>query len=420
MTGSTASTDFPTKSAYQTSKAGNYYGRDVFISRLDSSGSSLIYSTYLGGEGDDEGSGISLDSLNRAYVTGSTASTDFPTKSAYQTSKAGNYYGRDVFISRLDSSGSSLIYSTYLGGEGNDSGRGISLDALNRAYVTGSTYSTDFPTKNAYQTSNAGSCNVFISRFKWNSPWRNSTKPWIYDYNGDGTSDIAIFRSASGLWAVRGITRVYFGGSADDTVPGDYDGDGTTEISIFRETSGLWAVRGTTRSYFGSSIDLPEPGDYNGDGTADIGIFRDSSGLWAIRGITRVYFGSSVDSPASGYYDGDSTKDIGIFRESSGLWAIRGISQVYFGSTGDEIVPGDYDSDGSWDYGIFRDTSGLWAIRGVTRVYFGGGTDRPVPADYNGNASDDVGIFRGTSGLWAVRGITRAYYGSGSDIPVTR
>ncbi|MEA1928831.1 MAG: hypothetical protein U9N73_11555, partial [Candidatus Auribacterota bacterium] len=131
--------------------------------------------------------------------------------------------------------------------------------------------------------------------------------PWIYDYDGDGTSDIAVFRGDSGLWAVRGVTRVYFGGSTDETIPGDYDGDGTTDIGVFRPASGLWAIRGVTRAYFGSGSDLPEQGDYDGDGTADIGIFRAASGLWAIRGVTRAYFGGSTDEPVPGYYDADGS-----------------------------------------------------------------------------------------------------------------
>ena len=244
--------------------------------------------------------------------------------------------------------------------------------------------------------------------------------PWITDYDGDGTSDIAIFRGDSGLWAIRGITRVYFGESMDETVPGDYDGDGTTEIGIFRGASGLWAIRGASRAYFGGGSDLPEPGDYDGDGTDNIGIFRGSSGLWAIRGVTRVYFGGAEDLPASGYYDGYSTKEIGIFRESSGLWAIRNVTRLYFGSSSDTIVPGDYDGDGTWEPGIFRETSGLWAIRGMTRSYFGGGSDRPVPGVYKGNGTDNIGIFRGSSGLWAIRGVSRVYFGTTGDLPVTR
>ena len=247
-----------------------------------------------------------------------------------------------------------------------------------------------------------------------------SAPPWIYDYDGDGTSDIAIFRESSGLWAVRGVTRTYFGSGSDITVPGDYNGNGTTDIGIFRSSSGLWAVRGVTRAYFGASSDLPVPGDYDGDGCCDAAVFRESSGLWALRGISRIYFGGASDEVVPGYYNGDGSKDVAIFRPASGLWAIRGISRLYFGSSTDTVVPGDYDGNGTWSPAIFRSASGLWAVRGVTRSYFGGASDQPVPADFDGNNADDIGIFRETSGLWAIRGLSRVYYGSSGDIPVTR
>ena len=240
------------------------------------------------------------------------------------------------------------------------------------------------------------------------------------DYNGDGTDDVAIFRSSSGLWAVRGLTRAYFGSSSDIPAPGDYDGDEITDIGIFRGSSGLWAVRGVTRVYYGSTDDIPVPFSPNPSSACIPGIFRETSGLWALRGLTRVYFGSSGDRPVPGDYDGDGTKEIGIFRGSSGLWAIRDLTRVYFGSLTDTSIPGDYDGDGAWEAGIYRPASGLWAIRGVTRSYFGASTDDPVPADYNGDGADDTGIFRDSSGLWAIRGISRVYYGSSGDTPVVR
>ncbi len=240
------------------------------------------------------------------------------------------------------------------------------------------------------------------------------------DYNGDGTSDIAVFRPGSGMWAVRDVTRVYFGSTGDLPVPGDYDGDGTADITIYRRSTGMWAARGIGRIYYGTAADLSVPADYDGDGLADVAIFRSSSGMWAIRDITRVYFGGSSDTAVPGDYDGDGTGDIALFRPSNGMWAIRDISRIYFGSSGDSVVPGDYNGDGSWEAGIFRPSSGLWAVRDLTRVYFGSTSDQAVPADYNGDSADDVGIFRGSSGLWAVRDLTRAYFGSIGDIPVTR
>ncbi len=240
------------------------------------------------------------------------------------------------------------------------------------------------------------------------------------DYNGDGTSDIAIFRGGNGLWSIRGVTRAYFGSASDLPVPGDYNGDGTTDIGIFRSSSGLWGIKGVTRAYFGTSSDVPVPGDYDGDGICEAGIFRGSSGLWSIRGVSRSYFGASGDTPVPGDYDGDGTKDIALFRGSSGLWAIQGLTRIYYGSSSDSVVPGDYNGDGTWEVGIFRSSSGMWGIRGVTRIYYGSSSDQAVPADFNGDGSDDVGIFRGSSGLWGIRNISRAYFGASGDIPVTR
>jgi len=240
------------------------------------------------------------------------------------------------------------------------------------------------------------------------------------DYDGDGSSDIAVFRAAAGLWAIRGISRVYFGNVYDRPIPGDYDDDGTTDIGIFRLNSGLWSIKDITRTYFGSASDLPVPGDYDGDGFCDIGIFRQSFGLWAIRGITRFYFGDRYDRAIPGDYDGDGTEDIALFRGSSKLWAVRNISRFYFGQASDGTVAGDYDGDGTREAAIFRYASGLWSIRGITGIYFGSASDQAVPADYDGNAADDIGIFRSSSGLWAVRGMTRIYYGSSGDIPVSR
>ncbi|HPJ72624.1 MAG TPA: SGNH/GDSL hydrolase family protein, partial [bacterium] len=155
-----------------------------------------------------------------------------------------------------------------------------------------------------------------------------------------GSGAIGVFRPSSGLWALRGTTRVYFGTSEDTKLFADFDGDLTRDIGIFRESSGLWAIRGVTRDYFGGSSDIPVPGDYDGDGTTDRAVFRSGSGLWVVRGMTRVYFGGSGDRPVTGDYNGDGADDFGIFRGSAGLWALRGISRIYFGTVSDQAVQG--------------------------------------------------------------------------------
>jgi hypothetical protein len=115
------------------------------------------------------------------------------------------------------------------------------------------------------------------------------------DYNGDGTAEMAIFRPSNRLWAVKGITRAYFGKSGDTPIPGDYSGDGTADIAIFRSATGLWAIRGSTRIYYGNSWTVPASGDYTEDGLYTPAIFRD--GLWKIRNITSLYFGAAGDNP---------------------------------------------------------------------------------------------------------------------------
>jgi len=157
VAGETGSTDFPTQNPYQTDQ-GAY---DVFVTKLSSSGSSLIYSTYLGGSNRDRGEDIAVDASGCAYVTGRTISTDFPTENPYQAINEGN--SDDVFITKFSSSGNSLIYSTYLGGTSDDDGFNIILDASECAYVIGTTESTDFPTVNPYQT-HQGYGDAFIAK----------------------------------------------------------------------------------------------------------------------------------------------------------------------------------------------------------------------------------------------------------------
>jgi subtilisin-like proprotein convertase family protein len=238
------------------------------------------------------------------------------------------------------------------------------------------------------------------------------------DYDGDGTSDIGVFRPATGLWSVRSVGTSFFGQQGDIPASGDYASAGTTDLAIYRGTTGLWAVYGVTRVYFGGSSDTSAPGDYDGDGLCDIGIYRSSSGLWAIRGVTRFYFGGSSDYPIPRDYDGDGLRDFAVFRPSTSLWAVNGVTRVYFGASGDLPVPRDYDGDGSDDMGVVRFSSGLWVLRGISRFYFGGTGDYPVPADYLGSGIVYPAIFRCGSSLWAIRGVTRVYAGACGDIPV--
>lgn len=141
LTGHTQSTDYPVINAAQANLAGR---ADVIISHLDASGTSLLYSTYVGGSNQDKGVGIALDGDSQVYVTGSTRSGDFPiTATAVQRTRG--MAGMDAFVLKLPSTGTSLLYASFLGGDGDDVGRAITVDDFQTAYVVGTTSSADFP-----------------------------------------------------------------------------------------------------------------------------------------------------------------------------------------------------------------------------------------------------------------------------------
>jgi hypothetical protein len=240
----------------------------------------------------------------------------------------------------------------------------------------------------------------------------------LYDFNGDCSTDIAVYRPSTYAWYVRGQASVYYGASGDLPRPGDYNGDGTTDIAVYRPSTGAWYIRGQSSVYYGSPGDKPVPGDYNGDGTTDIAVFRPSTGAWYIRGQSTVYFGSSGDIPIPGDYDGDGAMEIAVFRPSTGAWYVRGMATVYYGVSTDIPVPGDYNGDGTVDIAVYRPSTGAWYVRGQTSLYYGASTDIPVPGDYNGDGTTDVAVFRPSTGAWYIRGQTSLYYGASGDIPL--
>jgi hypothetical protein len=208
VTGFTQSTNYPVRNEYQTDRFSN----DGFVTKLNTNRSgdaSLVYSTYLGGDGLEEGAGIAADAMGNAYVTGVTESTDFPVRNALQTDQP----NPDGFVTKFNtnlSGDASLVYSTYLGGSTTDEGQSIAADETGNAYVTGYTSAANFPTRNQYQsTTLVGNTNAFVTRLDTNS---SADASLIYSTLLVGNS-VDIGRGI----ATDGLGNVYVAGRTDST-----------------------------------------------------------------------------------------------------------------------------------------------------------------------------------------------------------
>ena len=258
------------------------------------------------------------------------------------------------------------------------------------------------------------------------------------DFDGDGRTDLSVFRPANGTWflnrSTAGLLAIQFGQAGDTIVPGDYDNDNRADVAVRRGQ--IWYILNSSNStvttvQFGLASDIPVQRDYDGDGDTDIAVFRPSNGVWytstnPMTNFGAVRFGQNGDVPVPDDYDGDGKDDLAVFR--NGTWFLNqstaGMRAVNFGAASDMPVQADYDGDNRTDIAVFRPSNGTWYILGSTAgfygVQFGAGTDIPVPGDYDGDGRDDQAVFRG--GTWFINrsqsGATAVPFGAGSDEPV--
>lgn len=276
-----------------------------------------------------------------------------------------------------------------------------------------------------------------------------------FDYDGDGRSDIVVWRPSDGTWYILRSTDgtvIYqqFGQSGDKLAPADYDGDGITDFAVFRpSTAEWWILKSTNGSIsaftFGLSNDKPIPGDYDDDGKADVGVFRPSTGMWYISrssdGILITQsFGLANDKPVQSDYDGDGITDLAVYRPGttvSDWWILKStdnsVLNVSFGETTDKPAPGDYDGDGRTDFGVWRPSNGTWytapitdpnPAQNFTSVVFGENGDKPQPADFDGDGKTDRTIWRPSTGYWWIQkssdnSVYSLPWGLGTDILVS-
>lgn len=348
IAGATLSVNFPTVSAYRSTAVGS---NDVFVTKLNSNGTALVYSTYLGGSGDEAGAAIAVDSAGQAYVVGNTDSLNFPTRNAGQTARAGSF---DAFLTKLGPVGTNLLYSTYFGGSDFETGNGVAVDNTGIAYLVGGTFSgNQFPKKNntGIQNNPGGFEDAYVAKF-------NTT----------------LTGAASILYAS------WLGGNADDhalAVALDATGNVhiTGEVVQWDETVAVtWPRRGTPfQSIFQGGVSDAFVTKINPGGTAVL-----YSGFLGGAGVDTAHT-ITVDAAGNVLVAG-STTSTNFPLTAGAAQSVRGDEALGAGFLLDGFVvklnaSGNALLYGTWLGGLFNETIRGVAVDGAGAIYLTGETD---------------------------------------------
>ncbi len=504
VTGDTASGSFPLANAEQATYGGG--GFDAFVSKLNATGSALIYSTFLGGSDWDIGNALAVDSSGQAYVTGYTWSADFPTANALQSTRPNNNLYPDVaFVAKFNAAGSAFVYSTYLDGSNETTGYGIAADSAGDAYVTGLNFSTDFPTANPLPGACTSSGDVFVSRLNasgsalmfsscfggsaedtgqaialgqggnvyltgetgsFDFPMVNALYPTMTDPYANLAQNAfvtkirilptvdtttGVFRPSNGVLYLKNANTtgpaditLYYGKPGDHPITGDWTGTGYKSIGIYR--GGTFYLRNSnTTGYadivapFGNSSDIPVAGDWTGKGYDSIGVYRPSTNTFLLRNTNTAgppdlvaRLGISGDVPIVGDWTGKGWDSIGVFRPSNGIVYLRnsnttGVADINFvyGIAGDKPVVGDWTGQGFDTIGV--DRNGRFLLRNSNSTgpanfnfYLGVSGDDPIAGPWLAPPSSPPPVHRGPSGSGTHAPAPAAHQPGGANLPRTR
>lgn len=267
------------------------------------------------------------------------------------------------------------------------------------------------------------------------------------DFDGDGRTDLSVYRPSEGNWYLQrstaGFSGVNWGNSTDVIVPADYDGDNKTDTAVFRASntagvSDFYVLRSngfTVAGYeWGSTGDVPVVGDYDGDDKDDVAVYRASDGNWYILkstgGVTVFNWGGTAgDVPMTADWNGDGRTDYTVRRGTMWMASLSGggTVNVNHGLATDQPVPADYDGDNKDDIAVWRPSDGTWRPILSTNntqpvIPFGLNGDIPVPGDYDGDGKDDQAVYR--NGTWyanrSTAGFFAAPFGLSSDKPTPK
>jgi hypothetical protein len=182
----------------------------------------------------------------------------------------------------------------------------------------------------------------------------------------------------TGYWVAESARTTLGGLVTDIPVPADYDGNGTTDLAVWRPSNGTWYVHNGATTQWGEAGDVPVPADYDGNGTTDLAVWRPSNGTWYVRNQAITQWGEAGDKPVPADYDGNGTTDLAVWRPANGTWYVRNQAITQWGWPGDVPVPADYDDNGTTDLAVWRPSNGTWYVRSQSTTQWGEAGDAPV------------------------------------------